>query len=79
MKRRILASLLTLVMMLSLLPTMALAEGETPSGSGENVSAQAEAGLSGTGTEDDPYIIDSADDLAKISDNTTAYFKQQRH
>ena len=76
MKRRILASLLTLVMMLSLLPTMALAEGETPSGSGENVSAQAEAGLSGTGTEDDPYIIDSADDLAKISDNTTAYFKQ---
>ena len=76
MKRRLLASLLTLVMMLSLLPTMALAEGETPSGSGENVSAQAEAGLSGTGTEDDPYIIDSADDLAKISDNTTAYFKQ---
>ena len=33
-------------------------------------------GLSGTGTEQDPYIIDSADDLAKISDNTTAYFKQ---
>ena len=33
-------------------------------------------GLSGVGTESDPYIIDSVDDLAKIPDGTTAYFKQ---
>lgn len=57
MKKRILAWVLALVMIVGLLPTITLA-----------------ADLSGSGTEDDPYLITSADDLAAFRDlvNETA-------
>ena len=99
MKRRLLAILLSLTLMLSLIPTAwAVNEETNPCTETEGctlraghagecdttavesnetaVGARGIEGLSGTGTEEDPYIIDSADDLAKIPANTTAYFKQ---
>ena len=99
MKRRLLAILLSLTLMLSLIPTAwAVNEETNPCTETEGctlraghagecdttavesnetaVGARGIEGLSGTGTEEDPYIIDSADDLAKIPANTTAYFEQ---
>ena len=57
MKKRILAWVLALVMIVGLLPTVTLA-----------------ADLSGSGTEDDPYLIATAGDLAAFRDlvNKTA-------
>ena len=51
MKKRILAWVLALVMIVGLLPTVAFA-----------------ADLSGSGTEDDPYLIATADDLVTFRD-----------
>ena len=99
MKRRLLAILLSLTLMLSLIPSAWAVNEETnpctktvgctlkAGHAGEcdttavesnetAVGARGIEGLSGTGTEEDPYIIDSADDLAKIPANTTAYFNQ---
>ena len=55
MKKRILAWVLALVMIVGLLPTVAFA-----------------ADLGGSGTEDDPYLITSADDLAAFRDKVNA-------
>lgn len=53
MKKKLLATLLSLTMLATLLPTAAFAAGGT---------------LSGSGTETDPYLIEDADDLAAFRD-----------
>ena len=59
-KRRILSALTAFVLALSLFPTAALAAEEYDSGSG---------------TEDAPYIITTADQLAGIKENLDAHYK----
>ena len=60
MKKRVISLLLALVLALGLLPTAAFA---------------AEGTLSGSGTEAEPYLIEDADDLAKVSNDLTAHYK----
>ena len=59
--RRILSILMAFVLALSLLPTAAFAAGE--------------GSLQGSGTESDPYVITTADQLAGIKNNLGAYYK----
>ena len=60
MKKRLLSLALAFVLAFSLLPATAFA---------------AEGTLSGSGTEAEPYLIEDADDLAKVSNNLTAHYK----
>ena len=60
--RRILSMLMAFVLALSLLPTAAFAAG----GGGDP---------QGSGTENDPYVITTADQLAGIKNNLGAYYK----
>lgn len=63
MKKRILSMFCILALCLMLLPVTALAEG--PEGVWTDYAASDFAG--GTGTEDDPYKIATAGQLAKLS------------
>ena len=60
MKKRALSLLMAFVMVLSLLPVTARAAEDT---------------LKGSGTADDPYLIENAEDLAKVSNDLTAHYK----
>ena len=60
MKKRLLSLALAFVLAFSLLPATAFA---------------AEGTLSGSGTEAEPYLIEDADDLAKVSNDLTAHYK----
>lgn len=59
MKKRIASLLLTLVMVLGLFPTTALAAGST---------------LTGSGTADDPYQIKTAADLSAVKNDLSAHY-----
>lgn len=60
-KSRILALLMTFIMVLAMLPTAAFAEEASFSG--------------GNGTKEDPYIITTAAQLAEIKDDLDAYYQ----
>ena len=60
MKKRALSLLMAFVMVVGLLPTAAFAARGT---------------LKGSGTEGNPYLIEDADDLAKVSNDLTAHYK----
>lgn len=60
MKKRLLSLALAFVLAFSLLPTAAWAAEDT---------------LKGSGTADDPYLIEDAEDLAKVSNDLTAHYK----
>ena len=79
MKKRLLAILLTVCMVISMAPTALAAEESQPSGNAElSETAQAAleavqpeqpgASLSGSGTESDPYQINNIGDLKLFRD-----------
>lgn len=62
--------LLVLVMALAMLPTAAFAANGTPEGNWADYAADAFAG--GTGAKDDPYLIATAEQLAKLAADVKA-------
>ena len=89
MQKRILAMLLAICFVISLLPTIALAEEDVLSSTDQYTDVSLEdavAYLDGSGTEDDPFQIWNADDLYYInyieywrdtSGSDTIYYYQQ--
>ena len=62
LKNRILSLLLVLAMVFSLVPSMVFSAGA------------AGGSMAGSGTADDPYIVEDAADLAAIANNLSAYY-----